>query len=444
MKTRLVKLNEQLRTSLWAIPALSTFVAGVLAFVLIEFDRRVEESEFALTWIFRGGADSARAVLSTIAGSVITVAGTIYSITIVVLTLASVQFAPRVLRHFLRDRSNQVVLGFFVATFAYCLIVLRAIGATESFDFVPGTAVAGGVMLGLVSLGMLIYFIDHIAHSIQASSLIATVAKETLKQIDALYPENWRETEAVHDHLHPDLLPPGEWKPVSASGSGYLQYIDYERLLALATRHDVVVREDRAVGAFIIAGTPVALVMPPERLSDELCAQINKAFVLGSQPTLQQDVAYGIRQIVDIGIKAISPAVNDPTTSLNCIDHIGVILGTLVTRRLPDLDRMDAEGKLRIIMHERTFNDLARLAFDQLRHFGAKDPVIVIRLLDTIAHVATVAKCVEYREVLGRHVERIAAAAEREIADPYEIEAVRGHAERARQATPATQMYTRT
>ncbi len=361
----------------------------------------------------------------------ITVAGTIYSITIVALTLASVQFAPRVLGSFMRDRTNQLVLGFFVATFTYCLLVLRSVGGGGDAAFVPGTAVAAGVLLALISLGMLIYFIDHIFHSIQASSLIATVAAQTLEQINAIYPDPWREGLAPAGVAD---LPGAEWTPVPAARSGYLQYVDTDLLLKVTTRADVVVREERAVGAFVIAHAPLASISPASKLTSELKAQVNEAFMLGTNPTMQQDIAYGIRQIVDIAIKAISPAVNDPTTALNCIDHIGVILTTLATRLMPDLDRSDANGNLRIIIRERTFHDLARLAFDQIRHFGASDPVIVIRMLDTITQVAHVTRCPEYRDALCEQVEHIAHAAEQKLSDDYELKVVRARVVTAKHA----------
>lgn len=413
------------------IPAVCTLASVILAFALVELDRNLGKDGTRLIWIFRGGADSARAVLSTIAGSMITVAGTVYSITIVALTLASMQFAPRVLGRFMRDRSNQIVLGFFVATFTYCLLVLRTVEGVGDREFVPGTAVAGGLILALISLGMLIYFIDHIFHGIQVSNIIEAVSNNTLDQINTLYPDPWNEE--PHTPIVPEV-PAAGWSPVAAMQSGYLQYIDYDALLDLAVQADLVIREDRLVGSFIIERTPLALIHPAERLTTSIQEQINELFVLGSQPTMQQDIAFGIRQIVDISIKAISPAVNDPTTAINCIDHLGVILATLVTRKTPDLDRVDASGKLRIIVHERSFHDYARLAFDQLRHYGAGDPVIVIRLLDTIKQVAAITSNPAYREVLQRQVENIAAASEHDLVDKYEIDVVQARIRGARQA----------
>jgi uncharacterized membrane protein len=434
MSIRNARLAERLRTSLWVIPAGCTLAAALLAFGLIEFDRQTANTDFSLPWTFQGGAESARAVLSTIAGSMVTVAGTVYSITIVALTLASQQFAPRVLGSFMRDRINQVVLGFFVATFTYCLLVLRAVRGTAPAEFVPGAAVTGGVGLALISLVLLIYFIDYISHGIQVSSIISRIAHETKQQIVELYPDVWRATVAI-----PDKTPalPADWAPIVARQSGYLQYTDYHALVALAARAGVVLREDHGLGAFITGGTALIFAGPASRLTPELSAQINDAFALGSTPTMQQDVAYGIRQIVDIALKAISPAVNDPTTASNCIDHLGAILVVLAARKYPDPGHYDATGRLRVITHERTFHDLARLAFDQIRHYGAGDHIIVLRMLDAIAHVATVTANPEHRAALAEQLAHIVASAQARITDAVELRAIQEHAQEAQQALRA-------
>jgi uncharacterized membrane protein len=434
MSIRSAKLAERLRTSLWVIPAGCTLAAALLAFGLIEFDRQTANTDFSLPGTFQGGAESARAVLSTIAGSMVTVAGTVYSITIVALTLASQQFAPRVLGSFMRDRTNQVVLGFFVATFTYCLLVLRAVRGTAETEFVPGAAVTGGVGLALISLVMLIYFIDHISHGIQVSSIIRGVARETRQQIDAVYPDRWRATEAI-----PDKTPvlPADWAPILARRSGYLQYTDYQALVHAAARADVVLREDRGTGAFVTGGTPLVFAGPAAWITPALEAQVNDAFALGSTPTMQQDVAFGLRQIVDIALKAISPAVNDPTTALNCIDHLGAILVVLAARKYPDPGRYDARGRLRVIAHERTFHDLARLAFDQIRHYGAGDHIIVLRMIDVIAQVAAATPSPQHRAALGEQLAHIVAAAQARLTDAVELQAVNEHAQVARHALDA-------
>jgi uncharacterized membrane protein len=430
MKTHIQQMAERARSRLWVLPALCTIVAALLAAGLIALDERLGGDAPKLPWAFQGGADSAQTVLSTIAGSMITVAGTVYSLTIVVLTLASAQFAPRVLRSFLRDRANQMVLGFFVATFTYCLLVLRAVRASDQGEFVPRTAVTGGVILALISVAMLIYFIDHIFHSIQVSNILAVVARETQEQIVYLYPRPWQEG-ARAAAASPTL--PDDSAKVPADRSGYLQFVDYDTLLALAVREGLVLREEHHVGDFVTAGTSLLSASPAAQITPALAVKLNASFVLGSNPTLQQDIAYGLRQIVDIALKAISPAVNDPTTAVNCIDHLSAILITLATRQIPDRDYYDSGGQVRIIVRERTFHDLVRLAFDQIRHYGAGDHIIVIRMLSALGRVAAVTHNPAYRDTLRETAEHIAHSANRAIADDYERRAVEEHLEEVRQ-----------
>ncbi len=432
MKARLAKISERIRSNLWILPVVITTLVSILAFSLIELDRRGVNSQAQLPWAFQGGPESARAVLSTIASSMITVAGTTYSIVIVALVLASTQFAPRVLRGFMRDRSNQVILGFFIATFTYCLLVLRSVRGLQDNQFVPGTAVTGGVVLAMISLAMLIYFIDRISHSIQVSSIIATVAQETVQQICHLYPKEWNDRPEGAAPAAPARS--GNEAPILADTSGYMEFVDYDQLLSLMTQADLTLRVERVVGDFIIAGTPLAYIQPAVKHSAALQAQINDAFALGNTRTMQQDIAFGIRQIVDIGLKAISPAVNDPTTAVNCIDYLGVILITLATRQFPALNRTDATGKLRVLAREMAFQDFADLAFDQLRFFGAADPTISGRLLDTIAQMAAVTPSAQHRAVLAGHVERLATAIEHEMG-AHKIPAMQEHLRLARQAT---------
>ncbi|HUS13982.1 MAG TPA: DUF2254 domain-containing protein [Chloroflexia bacterium] len=433
MDARLVQARERLRTSLWVVPTICTLVVALLAAAVIAFDQQAGPGDSQLLWSFQGGADAARTVLTTIAASMITVAGTVYSLTIVALTLTSVQFAPRVLRHFMRDRGNQVVLGFFVATFAYCLLVLRVVRGPGADEFVPRSAVAGGLLLALISLGMLIYFIDHIFHSIEASNILASVAHETERQIDFIYPTVW----TAGADAPPPTRPPGEWAVVPAQRSGYWQYVDTAALLEIAIRHDVVLWQERRIGTFFANGAPLIEVLPAGRVTPGLSSALNAAFALGRAPTLQQDVAYGFRQIVDIALKALSSAVNDPTTAENCIDHLGALLLRLASRCFPPMDLRDAAGQMRVYLNERNFHDMVRLAFDQVRHYAASDHVVLMRILDALTQVAGAAGSPAHRATILEVVEHIAATAARSLADPLELGAVQRHVAAARVACVA-------
>jgi uncharacterized membrane protein len=293
--------------------------------------------------------------------------------------------------------------------------------------------VTGGVVLAIASLGMLIYFIDHMFHGMQLSTIIARVSEEATRQIDLLYPMPLDDS-VPKTETETALPEPGGWAPVLATSSGYIQYIDYDALLSLATHHDSVLRIEYTVGSFAAKGEVIALVHPAEKAAPGFEAAVNAALAVGTNPTMQQDIAFGIRQIVDIAIKAISPAVNDPTTALNCIDHLGVILARLMERKMPPPMWADSTGNLRLTARERDFPDLVRLSFDQIRHFGAGDPIIVIRLLDSIARLATACRHSARMEILADQVAHIRASARRAIHDEHELAAVQAHIEHAQKA----------
>jgi uncharacterized membrane protein len=420
-----------LRTNLWAVPAVFTVLAAGFASLLLAFDERMGPDDRLLPWVFAGDADSASTILSTIAGSMITVAGTVYSLTIVALALASAQFAPRLLGGFMRDRTNQVVLGFFVATFVYCVVVLRMVRP----EFVPRTAVSAGIILSLISVALLIYFIDHIFHGIQASTILDRIARETVIEIERLYPKIWQPGDSPGD---PTRRLPDPNATVTAIESGYVQYIDHATLMAAAMSAGAVIEEVARMGHFVTPGAPLLRVTPPGAVTPAMQDGLRATFALGLHPTTQQDIAYGVRQIVDVGLKALSAAVNDPTTAVNCIDQLGTVLSSLAQRHMPDLDLHDPTGQVRVIIHERTFPDLARLAIDQIRHYGAADHVVMIRVIDMLGTVMAIAQNPDYRAALLALLEHVGQTADRALADPQEKAAVAAHLQRARQAAALT------
>ena len=254
--TRLRAAWETVRTTYWAVPSVMALAALALSIGMIQLDRALTPKLLGtLSWVYTGGPEGARAVLSTIAGSMITVAGVTFSITIVALTLASQQFGPRLLRSFLRDLGNQIVLGTFVSTFVYCLLVLRTVRGNDDAQFVPHLAVTLGVVLAMLSLGVLIFFIHHVSTSIQASQIIAGVAAdlEALHRT-RLFPgaPGRRTTTSRRSPLHPFAFDGGEARMSSRSStSGYVQAIDGARLMSTATERDLVVRVEAAPGQFV-------------------------------------------------------------------------------------------------------------------------------------------------------------------------------------------------
>lgn len=430
MRLRLLYLWDSLRTSYWFVPAVMSLAAAGIAAGAIALDRTIHDRALAesVWWIYTGGPEGARAVLSTIAGSMITVAGVVFSITIVALSLASGQFGPRLLRNFMRDRSNQIVLGTFTGTYIYCLLVLLTVRGAGQSPFVPGAAVAVGIVLALASLGVLIYFIHHVAMAIQASQVIAAVSQEMRETIDRLWPDELGYETSPGRPAEPSPLP-AEFdsgaRPIAAAGSGYIAAIEDEKLMKLACDRDVIVKLIHRPGHFVIAGSPLAAVWPGIQVDEALTTAVNEVFLLELQRTPYQDLEFTVDQLVEVAVRALSPGVNDPFTAMTCIDWLGEALGRLSGRSIPSPFRYDAQGKVRVMTDSVSFADVSDSAFDQIRHYGRGSPAVLIHLLDTLEAVSDVARREADRDALVRHARLIRQACDESIpeaADRREIE----------------------
>ncbi len=419
------RIWNELLASLWFVPSLIVLGAIVLAVGLVELDARLDNGTFA-EWprLFGAGAEGSRGMLSAIASSMITVAGVVFSITIVALSLASNQYSPRVLRNFMSDRTNQTVLGVFVGIFAYCLVVLRTIRGGDEGVFIPSLAVLTGVVLALVGIAFLIFFIHHIAASIQASHILANVAAETLRSIENMFPEPLGEGEASTEGESPEeslesFIDSSRWRNVLALKTGYIQHVDADRLLRTARERRVVIRILHGIGAFAIEGTPlvavVAVESEPERdLAKELAPPIQETFTVNRQRTVDQDPAFGIRQIVDVALKALSPGVNDTTTALMCVDYLTAILVRLSTKRMPSPYRFE-EGRLRVIAEGPTFASLVAEAIDDVRQNATGNAAVLDALLRCLKIVGEQARDAARRKVITDQVVYVAELAEKSV-----------------------------
>jgi uncharacterized membrane protein len=377
------------RDSLWFLPGVLTLLAALLAFVVTEAERRgAFDADMLRSWVFGGGVEGARGVLGAIAGGLITVTGVVFSVTIVALQLASSQFTPRILRNFTADRGNQLVLGVFIATFTYTILVLRTVrSAADGEDpFVPRVAVTLAVVMVLVAIGFLIFYINHSARSIQVAAILDRVASRTIGDIHRLFPE---QVGHADDANPPDPRPPEhDAVTVAADAAGYLQVVDARSLFRLGKGKRLVIAMEPYIGDFVVPGQPLASVSPPAEVDEEVCRQVRRAFLLGPERTPEQDVEFGIVEISDIAIKALSPGINDPTTAVRCIDRLAEVLLALGTRHPPDPWRTE-EGRVHYLARHTTFERAVGLSFDQIRHFGASNPAIVRRLLEVTTRLAS-------------------------------------------------------
>jgi uncharacterized membrane protein len=421
---------EELRTTLWVIPSILIVVSVLLFIGTFEIDVAAYHHQLTLpVWIRTGSADAERQVLIAIAAAVITVIGVVFSITILALTLASQQFGPRMMRNFVRDIGNQVTLGVFVGTFVYSVLGLVSINSVSP-TFVPYLSTSVAEALLLVDLGILIYFIHHIAKSIQLPEVIAGIADDLMGSIDAEFPDEVGSGEAAA-HLRagrsvPELLTlmEADGAVVPSQVSGYIQYVGYAQLISIASRTDSVIRLEHRPGHYLATGRPLAFVWP-RAAAPEVALALSKAHVTGPHRTLVQDPVFAIDQLVEIAIRALSAAVNDTFTALTCIDWLSAGLGRVSGRVLDEGVYRDSSGKVRLIEFDPSYARMVNRAFDKIRQGAQGMPAVLIRLIDSIGSIVLDTTSEEQRTVLRRQADMVLRLAEKTVTEPNDLEEIR-------------------
>ncbi len=345
----------------------------------------------------------AQAILGNIATSIMTVVSIVFAILLMTLTLASMQFSPRIIVSFVRDKVTQWTLGIFLGTFSYCMAALPT-ARTLPTPFAPVATVTGAMLLALACVGWLLFFIHHISQAISVSNIVDRIASETEAMVDEMMP--WpHNPDGGIQNSHVDLT--GWDTPVLADASGYIRFIDIDRLVSLAKSCRVKVRVTRRVGHFVPAGTPLFMLYKGERLSDTDRADLRSAVDLGPARTLQQDIEFGVLQIVDIGLKAISPAVNDPSTGVTCVDQLSRILIHFASRKQRDPVIYDPPSVARVYVSWTDFGKLLNSAFEQIRLYATTDVAVSLRILRALGDIAVTTPDRYYRRLLVEHGVRI-------------------------------------
>jgi uncharacterized membrane protein len=437
---RLRQIWSDLRSSFWFVPSLMVAASIVLAVALVETDSAGSDRWLA-QWprLFGAGPEGARQLLSTLAGSTMTVMGITFSMTLVALALASSQYTSRILRNFMRSRVTQITFGIFAGIFVYCLIVLRTIrGGVGEAQFVPGAAVFFAFVMALGGVGVLIYFIHHIASSIQASSIIASVAEETMAAVDRLFPERLgRESDEDEDQKPVRCSPKqSTWRAVPARMDGYIQNVDDDGLLRLARDRKTIVRMEHGVGEFVVRDTALASLALEDPPDEETIAALNASYSVSNHRTVEQDPAFGVRQIVDMALKALSPGVNDTSTAVICVDYLTAILARLAPRKFPALRRHE-EGELRVISMASNFENLLLEAFDQIRRNAEGNVSVMSRMLGALDAVASLTDSPRRRRALREQVQRITELADRTIDSAHDRARLEERLTRVREAIDA-------
>lgn len=412
-------LQDRWRTRLWPLPSLAVVAAVGLGVGLPRLDARMSDAflDKVVPYLFGGGPEAARSVLSAVAASLITVTSLTFSLTVVTLQLASSQYSPRILRTFVRDRFVHLALALLLGTFTYSLMVLRTVHTPTGDEdaFVPHVSVTVAYLLAIASVVVLVFFLAHLARQIRAELILLEVhsdTTETLRRVLDRYP--------VGEARTAPAVPATGVTTVCAQSSGFLTSVDERTLLSAAVHAGAVVQVDRFPGDSIVAGTPVAAVWPVVEGTDlagealaDLTAKVGKAVCTGFERTAAEDIAFGLRQLVDVAIRALSPAVNDPTTAVHALNHASALLCEVVGHDLGPRLLRDDEGRVRVVLSGPDAASLLDLVMTQTRHYGAADPDMLVRLFGLLREVAWRTRRAEDHEAVVEQLTRLRASGSR-------------------------------
>ncbi|WP_166827284.1 DUF2254 domain-containing protein [Thalassoroseus pseudoceratinae] len=414
MRLWLLRVWEQLRGSFWFVPTAMMFATGAMAFTLCELDSSLATSGTEYWEWLVTSADSARSTLSLLSGTMITLAGVVFSLTMVTLSLTSSQFGSRLLRTVITDLTTQFGLGAFLATALYCLIVQRYIPAVEESPFVPHLSVSVASGFALTSLAVMIGFVHHVSVAIQAQTVVMEAASELDGVIERFFPE-------------PEPEPLEEQSPVETTAlmntatstdhvlrsdaEGYLQAIDLEALQKTACEMNVTLVLGQQLGGFVLRDSVLLHILHREdaengdkdrwEIDESVKNRLSSFFMIGRDRTPHQDICCAIDNVVEIALRALSPGINDPFTAVTCVDRLSASLVRLTRRRFPLPCRQDEDGSPRILFQQVQFPELLRQAFQPIRHDGAMSLMVARRLMIGLDRVSqSVFRGADCREIV--------------------------------------------
>lgn len=391
---------RRIRESFWFVPVSIVLLGVVLAELAVAVDRWAGTSEWAhgAGGILSLGVGGSRGILTTVGGSMIAVAATSFSITISVIATASSTYGPRLVRNFMSDRRNQLVLGTFVATFVYCLLVLRAVSTPSSSsgqEFIPYLAIHLAIAIAIADVAALVYFIHHIADSIQVSTLVQRVRDELDRAVAGQYPERSPGNAVAADPV------PRESPVVTAGRPGYVVWVDEEALTRLAAEHDGVIQVIATVGTHVLSDEPVVRTTCD---AEAVTAGVRRSVAVDDARTPDQDVRFAVQQLVEVAVRALSAGTNDPYTARNAVSELGAGLCRLARAGAPPLGRTDPDGHLRLVVSRAQPVDIVDGVFDDLRMHGSGEAYVVraaVKLAGRLAATGNAAMTLRAR----RHVD---------------------------------------
>ena len=423
MNARLIKLWNDLQSSYYFIPGLMALGAVLLAMLTSHIDKTWEyKLAENLGWFYSNKAEGARAILTTIAGSMMTVASVTFSITMVAVTSAAGQYGPRLIGNFMRDRANQITLGTFTSTFVYCLLILRITrtGDASGMDnavseFVPNLSLLVAMGLTIFSVGVMIFFIHHIPETLNVGNITGQVGRKLRRDIKKMFPENIGENESHDDDINLPEYSQKNANKVNAVAEGYIQAVNETAILNWATENDAVIRLQYRPGDFAIYGDELMHVWRNEHrntpLDDQALDKLRAGYAMGQDRTAHQNILFLADELVEILARALSPGVNDPFTAINCINWFQSAIKTMMAVTPPSPYRKDENGDIRVISYPVSFERFVSVICDQSRSYIATDKNTVLKMLTALTELAQQAQNTDHKKILKDQISKLQMAA---------------------------------
>lgn len=424
---------SELKATFWFVPVMIIGLAIVLSLGLVYIDIRFDFSQSGLSRYFIvNNSDSARSILSTISGAMIGVAGTVFSVTLVALTLASSQFGPRLIKNFMYVRLNQVVLGSYISTYLYCLFVLNAIKEEEGNVFIPSLSIMVAIFAAVANIVLLIVFIHHIAVSIQADKVISDIADFLSRQMEHLFPEKLEEEKEISEAVNQEevIASYRDGIPIKAPQRGYLQYVDHLALQEAVSAKNAMLELNYRSGAYLVEGLRIGTLHTNEEWEESELKRIYSQLVIGKTKTSQQDLEYSIHQMVEIAARALSPGVNDPYTAISCIDNLSATMSYLAQAKFPSKYRFDENGTLRMVLDPVDFEGLLDAAFNQIRQFSAGNAAVIIRLMEALITIQKFTRKKDHKKAVAKHAQMVLSIGKQSIEEENDLQDLQQRAEK--------------
>jgi len=423
---------KELLATFWFLPVMLISLSIILSIIFVAADKEIMiPQDYWMRFFLVTDPNSARSILSTISGAMIGVAGTVFSVTLVALTLASSQFGPRLIKNFMYVKLNQVVLGSYIATYLYCLLVLNSVKDNEGYSFIPSISILVAIFAAIANIVLLIVFIHQIATSIQADKVVSDISVFITNQLDTLYAEKMGdEIEGSGNvNIDPVISSYQEMISIKSPVSGYLQFVSSDGLFDLVSKQDSLLIVHHRPGSYLVQGIEIAELQTNTKWEKDEVDSLLSQFLIGKTRTPQQDLEYSIHQMVEIAVRALSPGINDPYTAMSCIDNLTSTMSHLAQAKFPSKYRLDQEGIPRIVAKNFDFEGILDAAFNQIRQFSAGSTAVIIRLMEGLITIQKFTRTKDHKSAVCRHANMVLNLGKRTIEESKDLDDLKARAD---------------